>query len=79
MQKNAVILLIMLVIGLLLGSILGEILSPWIPFLTASKAITWEPKADLDILKYDFFIQVRLNLASILGLIAAFWIYRKIR
>lgn len=79
MQKNAVILLIMLVVGLLLGSILGEILSPWIPFLTASKAITWEPKADLDILKYDFFIQVRLNLASILGLVAAFWIYKKIR
>lgn len=79
MQKNAIILLVMLVVGLLLGSILGEILSPWIPFLSVSKAITWEPKADLDILKYDFFIQVRLNLASLLGLIAAFWIYRRLR
>jgi hypothetical protein len=78
MPKNTLVLIILLVIGLLFGSIIGELLSPWIPFLSTYKAITWEPKANLDILKYDFFIQVKLNLASVLGLVLAFWIYRKL-
>ena len=78
MPKNTIILIIILCIGLLFGSILGEILRPWLPFLATSKAITWEPKADLDILKYNFFIQVKLNLSSILGLVLAFWLYRKL-
>ena len=78
MPKNNVVLIIILVVGLLFGSIIGEILSPWIPFLSKSKAITWQPKADFDILKYDFYIQVKLNLASILGLILSFWIYRRL-
>lgn len=78
MPKNTIIFILILVIGLLFGSIIGEILSPWLPFLGTAKAITWEPKADLDILKYDFFIQVKLNLASVLGLLLSFWIYRKL-
>lgn len=78
MQKNTIILVIFLVIGLLLGSILGEILSPYVPFLGVSKAITWSPAADLDILKYDMFFQVKLNLASVIGLLLAFWMYRKL-
>jgi uncharacterized protein YneF (UPF0154 family) len=78
MPKNTLVLVILLVIGLLFGSIIGELLSPWIPFLASSKAIVWEPRADLDILKYDFHIQVKLNLASVIGLIIAFWIYRRL-
>jgi hypothetical protein len=78
MPKNTIVLIILLVIGLLFGSIIGEILSPWLPFLATGKAISWEPKADLDILKYDFYIQVKLNLASLLGLVLSFWIFRKI-
>ncbi|WP_025027411.1 DUF4321 domain-containing protein [Caldalkalibacillus mannanilyticus] len=77
MPKNTIVLVIILVIGLLFGSILGEILRPWIPFLSTGKAVTWEPKADLDILKYEFFIQVKLNLSSVLGLVFAFWLYRR--
>ncbi|GAA0355144.1 DUF4321 domain-containing protein [Bacillus horti] len=79
MQKNTVVFIIVLLIGVIVGSIIGDILSPWVPFLATSKAITWEPKADLELLKYDFFIQVRLNLASILGLVVAIWIYRRLR
>jgi hypothetical protein len=78
MNKNTAILLIILVAGLLAGSIIGEILNPWVPFLNKSASITWEPKADLDILKYDLYIQVKLNLASVLGLVIAFWIYRRL-
>lgn len=78
MPKNNLVFIIILVIGLLFGSIIGEILNPWLPFLAKSKAIVWEPKANFDILKYDLFFQVKLNLASILGLILAVWIYRRL-
>ncbi|WP_202080231.1 DUF4321 domain-containing protein [Caldalkalibacillus salinus] len=78
MPKNTIVLLILLVIGLLFGSIIGELLSPWLPFLGQAQAITWEPKADLDILKYDLFVQVKLNLASVLGLALAIYLFRKL-
>lgn len=77
-MRYTIVFVILLVVGLLIGSLLGEILGQWIPFLRMSKAITWEPRADLDILKYDLFFQVKLNLASVLGLILAFWIYRRL-
>ncbi|WP_277546116.1 DUF4321 domain-containing protein [Brevibacillus laterosporus] len=77
--KEFVILLIVLLSGLLFGSLLGQILGPWIPFLRESKMLTWSPAADLDILKYNLHFEVKLNLASIGGLVLAFWIYKKIR
>jgi hypothetical protein len=80
MKKNSFILIIFLLLGLLTGSILSELLSGvhFLSFLTKSKEISWQPRADLNVLKYDFYFQVKLNLVSIIGLIAAFWIYRKI-
>ncbi|MFD2369880.1 DUF4321 domain-containing protein [Brevibacillus sp. GCM10020057] len=79
MGKETLILLLLLVCGLLCGSIIGEILGPWVPFLTKSKVITWSPSADLEILKYDVTIQVKLNLASVGGLALAFWIHRRMK
>ncbi|WP_126427949.1 DUF4321 domain-containing protein [Brevibacillus marinus] len=76
--KETILLVVILTGGLLFGSIMGEVLSPWLPFLQTSQTITWSPAADLEILKYDLTLQVKLNLASIGGLALAFWIFRKI-
>lgn len=78
MKKNTIVLVIVLVAGLITGSLLGQLLSPWVPFLTKSVQVTWEPKANLDIVKYDLNFQVKLNLANVVGFIGAFWIYRKL-
>lgn len=78
MKQKTAILIILLVIGMLFGSLIGEIFSKWIPLLNKSQQIFWHPKADLNILKYDFYVQVKLNLASIIGLGIAFWIYKKL-
>lgn len=80
MKKNNWILILFLMIGLLTGSLLSHWLGsvPGLSFLTKSEGITWEPKADLNVLRYDLFLEVKLNLFSILGMIAAFWIYRKL-
>ncbi|WP_232695611.1 DUF4321 domain-containing protein [Brevibacillus daliensis] len=76
--KDFIIMIIVLIAGMLFGSLVGQLLGPWLPFLHASKVIIWNPAADLDIISYDLHFQVKLNLASIVGLALAFWIYKKI-
>jgi len=79
MKKNTLTLILFIIIGLLAGSIVSQLLEP-VPslgFLTKSADVSWHPKADLQILKYDLYFQVKLNLISILGLVCALWIYRK--
>jgi hypothetical protein len=80
MKKNNLTLVIFLIIGIIAGTIVGHLLEPVkeISFLTKSTDISWQPKADLQVLKYDLRFQVKLNLVSILGLIGAFWIYKKL-
>jgi len=80
LKKNTFTLLLFLVIGLLIGTILSELLAPVraLAFLTKSAEIMWHPKADFQVIRYDFYIMVKLNLISIFGLIAAFWFYRKL-
>lgn len=80
MKKNTWTLLLFLLIGLIAGTIVSQLLAPVpsLSFLTKSADISWHPKADLQIIKYDFYIQVKLNLISILGLICSIWIYRKL-
>ncbi|WP_309120366.1 DUF4321 domain-containing protein [Paenibacillus sp.] len=80
MKKNNLTLIVFLVVGLLTGTILAQLLAdvPWLSFLTKSAEIRWEPKADLQVVRYDMKFAVTLNLASILGLAGAFWIYRKV-
>jgi hypothetical protein len=80
MKKNTLTLILFIVLGLLAGSIISQLLDPVkeLAFLTRSADISWHPKADLQILKYDLYFQVKLNLISLLGLICAIWIYRKL-
>ncbi len=80
MKKQPFLLIIFLLIGLLAGSLLSNLLTPYaaVSFLTKSTGISWHPKADLDFLKYDFNFQVKLTLLSLLGVVAAIWLYRKI-
>jgi hypothetical protein len=80
MKKSNLTLIIFLIIVLVTGIIVGQLLAPVpsVSFLTKSAPITWEPKADLQVLKYDISLQVKLNLCSILGLIGAFLVYRKL-
>jgi len=79
MKKNNLTLIVMLVAGLLTGTILSQLLADvlGLSLLAESAEIRWEPSADLQIVRYDLKFAVTLNLASVLGLAAAFWIYRK--
>lgn len=80
MKKNNLTLAVVLIAGLLLGSILSQLLEgvSQLAFLTKSAQIVWQPSADFDVVKYDIFLQVKLNLLNLIGLAAAIWIYRKL-
>ncbi|MBO9604392.1 MAG: DUF4321 domain-containing protein [Paenibacillaceae bacterium] len=80
MKKNNWVLLICLILGLVAGMIVSELLAPvsGLSVLTKSVSLTWQPKADLSVIKYDLDLQIKLNLLCIIGVAAAFWIYRKL-
>jgi hypothetical protein len=79
-KKSNLTLVIFLVVGLITGIIVGQLLAPVpaLSFLTKSVEIEWKPSADLQVLKYDIGIWVRLNLCSILGLVGAFFLHRRL-
>ncbi|MGG1515771.1 DUF4321 domain-containing protein [Paenibacillus oryzisoli] len=80
MKKGTITLIIFLIVGLITGIIVGQLLAsvPALSFLTKSVPITWQPKADLQVIKYDIDLMIRLNLCSILGLVGGFFLYRKL-
>jgi len=80
LKKNTLTLILLLLIGLVAGTLVGQLLSPVsaLSFLTNFVELSWQPKADLLVIRYDLDIYIRLNLISIAGLAAGFWVYRKI-
>ncbi|OXM86858.1 DUF4321 domain-containing protein [Paenibacillus rigui] len=80
MKKNTFTFILLLIIGLVAGTLIGQLLSsvPALSFLTKSVELSWKPKADLLVLKYDLLLELKLSLISLLGLAAAFWLYRKL-
>ncbi|MFD2612565.1 DUF4321 domain-containing protein [Paenibacillus gansuensis] len=80
MKKNTWTLLIFLLLGLIVGSIAAHLLSSVeeISFLTKATPLTWQPRANLDVISYDLRITVKISLLSIAGLAASFWIYRRL-
>ena len=76
---SMLILLVLLVIGLLLGGIIGDILGKLgVPYIYESQQIRWSPSGDFMIIVWDIDLLISVNLASVIGLILAFWIYRKL-
>jgi uncharacterized protein YneF (UPF0154 family) len=79
MKKNNWTLVLFLLIGLIAGTIVGNLLAQvhGLSALTQSASISWQPKADLQVVKYDLNLQVKLNIVSLLGLLGGFWLYKK--
>jgi hypothetical protein len=79
MKKGYSLLALYMFIGLLTGSLIAYLLRDVqiLTFLTKSMPISWSPGADFDFVKYEFYIQVRISILSIIGLVTAIWIYRR--
>lgn len=80
MKKNKGMLILFLLLGWLTGTWLAKALLPVkaLSFLTSSTLIKWSPQADFDIIRYDINLELKVCLLSLLGIIAAVWLYRRL-
>lgn len=81
-EKSIWILLIFILSGLVVGGLLGEIAGK-VEFLSwmgygESFGLTSPLELDLSIIKITFALAFKINIASIIGLILAVFIYKKI-
>lgn len=81
-DKNIWILIIFILSGLVIGGLLGKLAGsvPWLWWLSFEQEFgLQEPIVlDLSILKLTFGLVFKINIASIIGMILAIFIYKKI-
>lgn len=80
-DKNVWILLIFILSGLVIGGLLGELASKidWLWWLGFGQEFGLESPIvlDLSIIKITFGLMVKINIASIIGIGIALFVYRK--
>ena len=81
-EKNIWVLLIFLLAGLVVGGLLGKLASEvsWLWWLSYGQSFGLDNPIvlDLNVLKLTFGVVFNINVASIIGMILAIFIYRKI-
>lgn len=81
-DKNIWILLIFILSGLVIGGLLGELASKvdWLWWLSYSQSFGLENPIvlDISIMKITFALLFKINIASILGMVLAIFIYKKV-
>lgn len=79
LSKNHFLLLFFILVGAILGGIIGEAFSGFVPLLTYGKSIGLNPTTlDLSIIKVTFGFSMKLNLAGIIGIVIALFIYKRL-
>lgn len=81
-EKNIWILLIFILSGLVVGGLLGELANKidWLWWLSYGESFGLENPItlDLSIMKITFALMFKISISSIIGLILAIFIYKKI-
>jgi len=79
-EKNSLVLLVFLLCGVVIGGLLGELANSvsWLNWLAYGKTFGFSPVTlDLGVLQLTLGLMVKINVASIIGVIIAIFIYRK--
>ncbi len=81
-EKNFWILLVFLLSGLVIGGLIGELTSKidalwWLSY-GQTFGLTQPVPLDLQVIKLTFGISFKINISSILGMILAIFIYKKV-
>ena len=82
-EKNIWILLVFLLSGLVLGGLLGELASKidflwWLSY-GENFGLTTPIELDLNIITITFGLWFKMNVASIIGMAIAIFVYRKVQ
>ncbi|OJV64492.1 MAG: hypothetical protein BGO41_12840 [Clostridiales bacterium 38-18] len=78
-SNDGVVLLVLLLVGAVFGSLIGAALGDIIPILNYGKTIGVDPfVVDLNVIILTFGLKLSLNLSGILGIVIAFFIYKKL-
>ena len=81
-EKNIWILLVFLLAGLVVGGLLGRLASSvsWLWWLSYEQEFGLQTPLvlDLNVLKLTFGLMFKINIASIIGMVLAIFIYKKI-
>lgn len=81
-SKNIWLLLVFLLAGLVIGGLLGKLASEisWMWWLSYEQSFGLESPIvlDLSVLKLTFGLMFKLNVASIVGMVLAIFIYKKV-
>ena len=81
-EKNIWILLVFLLAGLVIGGLLGKLASSvsWLWWLSYEQQSGFETPMvlDLSVLKLTLGLMFKINIASIIGMVLAIFIYKKI-
>ena len=81
-EKNIWILLIFILSGLVVGGLLGELASrvDWLWWLSYGQSFGLENPIvlDLSVIKITFALMFKISISSIIGLLLAVFVYRKI-
>ena len=81
-EKNIWILLVFLLAGLVIGGLLGKLASSvsWLWWLSYEQQFGLETPIvlDLSVLKLTFGLMFKINIASIIGIVLAIFIYKKV-
>ena len=81
-EKNIWILLVFILSGLVVGGLLGELASrvDWLWWLGYSQSFGLENPLilDLNVIKITFALMFKISISSIIGMLLAIFIYRKV-
>ena len=81
-EKNIWILLLFIFSGLVIGGLLGELASKidWLWWLSYSQSFGLESPVivDIGVLKVTFALMFKISVSSIVGMVLAIFIYRKV-
>ena len=86
MKKNSIVLLILMLAGVVLGGFLGHLTRDisWLSWLNYGQSFGLTGNGgsalilELGVLTIQFGLQIKITIASIIGMVLAFFIYHKL-
>lgn len=65
--------------GAVIGTLAGQLLSSQVHFLSRTASVSWHPQANLAVLQFSLDVTFHVNWLTLVGIIAAFLLRRKLK